>query len=124
VRRPSWLTVALAGAGGFFVGVLLMILLGGPKDAPTKTVTTVARSITNGVGVVVKVRVPNVVGLSLPDARDRLEAAGFDVKVDGLGVAGWFGQVFEGDFHVTSQSPGPTVFLIKGKPVTVQVEGT
>jgi len=124
VKRPGWLAVALAGAGGFFAGVLLMILLGGPKDAPTRTVTTVARSITNGVGVVVKVRVPNVVGLPLPDARDRLDAAGFDVEVDGLGIAGLFGQVFEGDFQVVSQEPAPTVFLIRGKTVTVRVDGT
>ena len=124
MKRPGWLAVALAGAGGFFVGVLLMILLGGPKDAPTKTVTTVARSITNGVGVVVKVRVPNVVGLPLPDARDRLDAAGFEVDVDGLGIAGLFGQVFEGDFAVVAQDPGPTVFLVRGKTVTVRVDGT
>ncbi len=123
MKSPGWLTVALAGAGGFFVGVLLVIVLGGPQSGPERTVTKVATSLTSGVKVVVKVRVPNVVGLGLPDARDRLDAAGFDVSVDGLGVASVFGEIFEDDFRVVSQEPAAPQFLVRGATVGLQVEG-
>jgi len=123
VKRPGWLTVALAGAGGFFAGVLLVIVLGGPRSGPERTVTTVATSLTSGVNVVVKVRVPDVVGLGLPDARDRLDAAGFDVNVDGLGVASVFGEIFEDDFRVVAQEPPAPQFLVRGSTVALTVEG-
>jgi beta-lactam-binding protein with PASTA domain len=119
VRSPGWLTVALAGAGGFFVGVILVIVLGGPADGPTRTVTQIAHSLTTGVDVVVKVRVPPVEGLELDDAQSRLKAAGFAVKVDGKS---FLDELFGNPtYRVTKQTPGPTVFMRRGATVQLQV---
>lgn len=122
MRRPGWLAVALAGAGGFFVGVLLVIALGGPQDAPTRTVTKIAHSITTGVDIVVKVRVPAVVGLELPDAQSRLEKAGFKVDVKGKS---FLDELFGSPtYTVTEQTPAPTVFLYRGATVHITVKGS
>lgn len=119
-RRPGWLVVALAAAAGFLAGVLLVIVLGGPKPPPARTITKVSTTITTGGRPVVQVRVPDLVGLPLPDARDRLDAAGFDADVQGLGL---FGGLFEGDYSVTGQLPAAGTFLERGGTVRVEVSG-
>ncbi len=118
--RPSWLLVAMVGAGGFLAGVLLVIALGGPKPPPARTITKISAAITTGGNVIVKVRVPELVGLPLPDARDRLRAAGFNADVQGLGL---FGGLFESDYQVTGQLPAAGTFLERGGTVRLLVSG-
>jgi beta-lactam-binding protein with PASTA domain len=121
VRRPGWLLVGLGTATGFFVGVFLVIALGGPQSGGTKTVTRFAHSITTGIPIVVKVRVPAVVGLGLDDAKSRLGKAGFHTDVQG---ESFLDKLFGGGYRVTAQSPGPTVFLVRGGTVQLQVESS
>ena len=121
MRRPGWLAVGFAAAAGFFVGVFLVIALGGPKSAGTKTVTRYAHSLTTGVNIVVKVRVPPVVGLGLDDAQSRLSKAGFETDVSGQS---FLDELFGGSYRVVGQSPGPTVFLRRGSTVHLDVEAS
>jgi len=121
MKTPTWLTVALAGAGGFLAGVLLVAALGGAKGT-TKTTTerhtqTQTQTITRTVDG--REQVPDVVGKSLPDARGQLEDAGFKVDVvdDTL-----FGIVDEDHFVVTDQDPGAGARLASGEHVAVTVE--
>jgi hypothetical protein len=119
VRRPGWLGVGLGTAAGFFVGVFLVIALGGPKSGGERTVTKVAGSVTTGIPIVVKVRVPAVVGLDLNDAKSRMSKAGFHTDVSGTSFLNdLFG---DGSYTVQAQSPGPTVFLVRGATVKLAV---
>ena len=107
--RPSWLTVALAGAGGFLCGVLLVAILGGPKGttktetrASVRTVTTTRTVTRTETAPAVQDGVPDVVGQRLDDAQKTLEDAGYDVDVqDGT----LFGVVEPENFVVTGQDP-------------------
>lgn len=109
MTRPSWLTVALASAGGFLAGVLLVAILGGPKGttrtttdtrtvAKVRTVTdtkTETKTVTQSTPAPADPGpggggeqgnagdgVPNVVGRRLDRADAELRAAGFSSEVD------------------------------------------
>jgi beta-lactam-binding protein with PASTA domain len=121
MRTPTWLTVALAGAGGFLAGVLLVAILGGPKGT-TKTTTerqtqTQTQTVTRTVDT--RKQVPDVVDKSLPDARAALEGAGFKVDVVDNTL---FGIVDEQNFVVTGQDPGAGSRLAPGEHVSVTVQ--
>ena len=115
--RPTWLTVAMGGAAGFLVGVVLVVLLSPDQDAPTRTVTapppraaqptaTTPASrppppTTTTEPTVREVAVPDVAGEQLDVARERVEAAGFAVDVTGGGTFG----VFEESNSVVATRP-------------------
>jgi PASTA domain len=120
-RRPTWLIVALTGAGAFLAGVLLVAILGGAKGViRDKTVTrTVTGVVTNGGTVIVKAEVPPVVGERLDVAIERLDRAGFDHDVDGGGI---LGVVVESNWEVSEQDPAPGERLEQGSSVTLKIE--
>ena len=75
-EQPSWLAVAIAGAGGFLAGVLLVAILGGPKGVVRTT--TVQRTATVTRTVDGRVAVPDVIGLRASpraSARSRARAS-------------------------------------------------
>lgn len=115
--RPSWLTVALAGAAGFLAGVLLVAILGGPKGTVRTETRTVAQTQTLTIDA--RPQVPDVVGRRLPDARKAVETAGFDVDVvdDSL-----FGIVDEVNWVVVEQDPAGGERRSTGETVTLRVE--
>ncbi len=101
-RQPGWLKVALGAGVGFLCGILLIVVLavsgsddgggGGRSAAATRPRTA----------TVVRVAVPDVVGLRLDVARERLEGDGFDVETSGGGV---LGIVVESNWQVDAQTP-------------------
>jgi len=117
VTKPSWLTVALAGAGGFFAGVLLVAILGGPKG--TVRTTTVERTATVTRTVDGRNEVPDVVGQTVAEAKDALTDAGFDANVEANSL---FGVIDEDNWVVVTQDPGAGERLAAGAPVTVTAE--
>jgi hypothetical protein len=119
--RPSWLTVALAAAGGFLAGVLLVAILGGPKGTvrtETRTTASVATQ-TRTVTTDDRPAVPDVVGRRLPEARDVLTQAGFDVDVQDDTV---FGILDERNYVVTEQAPAAGLRVEPGSAVTITVD--
>jgi beta-lactam-binding protein with PASTA domain len=117
VSKPGWLAVAIAGAGGFLAGVLLVAVLGGPKGITRTTTTTVTRAETVTRTIDGRETVPGVVGLSLPDAKARLSGFDVDVVSDSL-----FGVVDEDNWDVIEQDPAEGARLVSGGKVTVTVE--
>jgi len=109
--------LALAAAGGFLAGVLLVLALGGGGDTKTKTVTT---SITNGGTVITTTTVPQLVGQPLDVARARIERAKFQLAIDEGG--GVFGVVVEDNWQVTAQDPAAGTKLEQGSTVHVGIE--
>jgi hypothetical protein len=111
--QPGWLKVALGAGVGFLCGVLLIVVLavsgndGRPATAGARTAT------------VVQLAVPDVVGLRLDDARERLEGDGFDVKRSGGGV---FGVVVESNWQVEAQTPTAGTRSDPGATVEVFVD--
>ncbi|MDQ3850344.1 MAG: PASTA domain-containing protein, partial [Actinomycetota bacterium] len=120
----GWPAVALVGACGFLLGVVLVLGLGLGRDpAPpahtvTRTVVAAATTTTGGT-VIVTTHVPPVVGERLDVAKARLARARFDVDVDGGGV---LGVVREPNWEVVAQDPGPGVVLEQGSSVHLVVE--
>jgi len=110
---------ALAAAGGFLVGVLLVLALGGGTTTKTKTVTA-SPSQTHGGTVVVTTTVPELVGQSLDVARQRVERAKFDLVIDHGG--GLFGVLVEHNWQVSSQTPVAGTKLEQGSTVHVDIE--
>jgi beta-lactam-binding protein with PASTA domain len=121
VRRPGWLTVALAGAGGFLCGVLLVAILGGPKGVTRTTTTTVHRTVTAVQTQTVDTRptVPGVVGERLPEARDALDRAGLKADVVDHTL---FGIIDASHFVVTRQDPAAGARVPPGAHVTLTVD--
>lgn len=119
--RPSWLTVALAAAGGFLAGVLLVAVLGGPKGTVRTETQTATRTETNAQTVTVDDRpqVPDVLGQRLPEARQALTDEGFEVDVEDNTV---FGIVQERNYVVVAQDPQGGTRLPAGATVTITVE--
>jgi beta-lactam-binding protein with PASTA domain len=109
---------ALAAAGGFLAGVLLVLLLGIGATGDTETVTTPA--VTTGGTVIITTTVPELVGQSLDVARHRTERAHFDLKVDEGG--GVLGVLVEHNWQVTSQTPAPGTKLEQGSTVHVDID--
>ncbi len=121
-RRPSRLTVALAGAGGFLVGVLLVAALGGtPTTTLTQTqrVTVTTPATDPNATVITQTAVPPLVGERLDTALERLDAARFEPDVDGGGL---FGVIDEGNWVVTDQEPPAGTQLRQGSTVRLSIQ--
>jgi hypothetical protein len=97
--QPGWLKIALGAGVGFLCGVLLIVVLAvsGSHDGGDRSTATRARTAT-----VERVAVPDVVGLRLDVARERLEGDGFAVERHGGGL---LGVVVESNWEVQAQTP-------------------
>ena len=111
-RRFGPLGLALAAAGGFLAGVLLVAILGGAQPVYKERTISVART-PEGTAV------PALVGRRLDDALDRLRDAGLKGEVDGGGV---FGVLDETNWRVADQDPSPGARLHQGDTVRLHVE--
>jgi hypothetical protein len=109
---PGWVTLGIAGAAGFLLGVVVLVLARGVVHDTTKTV---ARVRTHVVTVEVTPKVPNVVGQSVGDARETLEGKGYHVVVTG---GGFFSGPSDDD-TVRSQEPAAGAEVSGGATVTV-----
>jgi PASTA domain len=113
-RRPRGfgpLALAIAGAGGFLAGILLVAILGGAQPVYKERTISVAAQ-PQGTAV------PALVGQRLDTALDRLERAGLKAQVDG----GLFGIVDESSWQVVEQNPSPGARLHRGDTVTLRVD--
>ena len=108
---------ALAAAGGFLAGVLLVLALGAGSDTKTETVTA---AVTNGGTVVVSTTVPQLVGQPLDVARERVERSKFDLAIDHGG--GILGVLVEHNWQVTAQTPDAGTRLEQGSTAHVDIE--
>jgi beta-lactam-binding protein with PASTA domain len=111
-RRFGPLGMALAAAGGFLAGVLLIAVLGGAQPAYKERTIRVART-PEGTAV------PALVGQRLDVALDRLQSAGLKGEVHGGGV---FGVVDEGNWRVVDQDPSNGARLRQGDTVRLDVD--
>jgi beta-lactam-binding protein with PASTA domain len=111
-RRFGPLGMALAGAGGFLVGVLLIAILGGAQPVYKERTLTVARPLQGSA-------VPALVGQRLDVALDRLESAGLKGDVQGGGL---FGILDESGWKVVHQDPSPGARLAQGDTVRLDVD--
>ena len=127
--RPSRLGMLLLLAAGFAAGVLLVAVLGGAKGGVTET-TTVARRVTvtqtqttpapsASPGFGQGSAVPDLVGASLSEAKDRSGSSGFEVEVDAGG--GLFGVLDESAWRVVAQRPEAGAQLAEGDAVHVDI---
>lgn len=110
--QPAWVKVALGAGVGFLCGVLLIVVLAvtrggdGAERTPTPTTTVVGRAL------------PDVVGLRLDVARERLEQDGFTVEPSGGGV---LGIVIEANWEVREQEPAAGTDVRRGARVELFV---
>lgn len=111
-RRFGVLGLAIAGAGGFLAGILLVAILGGAQPVYKERTISVAAQ-PQGLAV------PGLVGQRLDTALDRLEKAGLKAQVDGGGL---FGIVDESGWQVVEQDPSPGARLRQGDTVTLHVD--
>jgi PASTA domain len=111
-RRFGPLGLAVAGAGGFLAGVLLVAILGGAQPVYKERTISVAAQ-PQGTAV------PQLVGQRLDDALDRLETSGLKGEVDGGGL---FGIIDESNWRVDEQDPSPGARLRQGDTVRLHVE--
>jgi beta-lactam-binding protein with PASTA domain len=113
-RQPGSLKVALGAGIGFLCGVLLIVVLAvtSGHDAPAPATTTRTATVAG-------YAVPDVVGLRLDVARERVEGEGFVVKRSGGGL---FGIVVESNWQVQSQTPPAGTRLAHGTTVELVVD--
>jgi hypothetical protein len=111
-RRFGPLGMALAGAGGFLAGVLLIAILGGAEPVYKERTLTVARPPQGSA-------VPALVGQRLDVALDRLQSAGLKGDVQGGGL---FGVLDESGWRVVDQDPSPGAHLSQGDTVHLDVD--
>ena len=111
-RRFGPLGMALAGAGGFLAGVLLIAILGGAQPVYKERTLTVARPAQGSA-------VPALVGQRLDVALDRLQSAGLKGDVQGGGL---FGVLDESGWKVVDQDPSPGARLSQGDTVHLDVD--
>jgi len=111
-RRFGPLGLALAGAGGFLAGVLLIAILGGAQPVYKERTITVAQPAQG-------TPVPALVGQPLDAALDRLQSAGLKGDVHGGGL---FGVLDEGNWRVVGQDPSRGARLRQGDTVRLDVE--
>ena len=111
-RRFGPMGIALAGAGGFLAGVLLIAILGGAQPVYEERTLTVARPPQGSA-------VPALVGQPLDVALDRLQSAGLKGDVQGGGL---FGILDEGDWKVVDQDPSPGARLGQGDTVRLDID--
>jgi hypothetical protein len=122
-RRPTHLTLALAAAGGFLLGVLLVAALGGtPTVTRTSRITgtqQVPVTLPADATVITITAVPSLVGERLDTAKQRLDEARFDVDVNGGGL---FGVLDDSNWEVVAQEPAAGTPLRQGSTVHVDIE--
>ena len=111
-RRVGPLGLALAGAGGFLAGVLLIAILGGAQPVYKERTLTVSKPLQGSA-------VPALVGQRLDVALDRLQSAGLKGDVQGGGL---FGVLDEGDWKVVDQDPSPGARLGQGDTVRLDID--
>jgi hypothetical protein len=111
-RRFGVLGMALAAAGGFLAGVLLIAILGGAQPVYKERTIKVTATPTG-------TAVPALNGVRLDRALDQLESAGLKGDVQGGGL---FGILDESDWTVSSQDPSPGSRLKRGDTVHLQVD--
>jgi PASTA domain-containing protein len=111
-RRFGLLGLAIAAAGGFLAGILLVAILGGAQPVYKERTISVAAQ-PRGTAV------PALVGQRLDAALDHLETSGLKAKVDGGGL---FGIVDESNWRVVEQDPSPGARLREGDTVTLHVD--
>jgi PASTA domain len=111
-RRFGPLGMALAGAGGFLAGVLLIAILGGAQPVYKERTLTVSKPLQG-------TAVPALVGQRLDVALDRLQSAGLKGDVQGGGL---FGILSESDWKVVGQDPSPGARLGQGDSVRLDVD--
>jgi hypothetical protein len=109
---PGWLTLGIAGAAGFLLGVVVLVLARGVIHDEVH-VRTVQRTRT----VLVQPKVPNVVGMTVDDAQARLSAGGYESTVSGGGFYG-----AEGGDTVAAQEPSAGATVGGGATVHLRVE--
>jgi hypothetical protein len=127
LSNPTWPTVVLGIACGVLFGTLLTITVDG-NDAPAaaqpqtvtvaKTVTVPSVTTTPGT-IIVRTLVPDLVGVRLDTAKDRLAARKFEADVEGVG---FLGSLWEHDYRVVKQSPAAGTYLEQGSSVRISVE--
>jgi hypothetical protein len=111
-RRFGPLGMALAGAGGFLAGVLLIAILGGAQPVYKERTLTVAGRPQGSA-------VPALVGQRLDVALDRLQGAGLKGDVQGGGL---FGVLDESGWRVVRQDPSPGARLSQGDTVHLDID--
>ena len=111
-RRFGVLGMALAAAGGFLAGVLLVAILGGAQPVYKERTVRIA-STPQGVAV------PALTGVRLDRALDRLESAGLKGDVRGGGL---FGVLDGAGWTVVDQDPSPGARLRQGDTVHLDVD--
>jgi hypothetical protein len=111
-RRFGLLGLALAGAGGFLAGVLLIAILGGAQPVYKERTLTVSKPLQG-------TAVPALVGQRLDVALDRLQSAGLKGDVQGGGL---FGVLDESGWKVVHQDPSPGARLGQGDTVRLDID--
>lgn len=117
----SVVSLALAAACGFLLGVLLITTVGG-TDAPTRTETvrvTVPGTVTGGGTVITKTLIPAIVGEPLDVAKVRAQRARFQITVDSGG--GLFGVRTDDNWEVVAQRPGAGELVEQGSTIHVDI---
>ena len=104
--------MALAGAGGFLAGVLLIAILGGAQPVYKERTLTVSKPLQG-------TAVPALVGQHLDVALDRLQSAGLKGDVQG---GGFFGVLDESGWKVVHQDPSPGARLGQGDTVRLDID--
>jgi PASTA domain len=124
-ERPGWTAVALGVAGGFLVGVLLVVFLGAANGGETRTVTVAAAvgsspttAATSGATVVKLAQVPDVTGERLDIAEDRVKRSGFLVERKGGGL---LGVRIVSNWDVAQQDPPAGAMREQGSTVRLHV---
>jgi acyl CoA:acetate/3-ketoacid CoA transferase alpha subunit len=113
-RRFGTLAIALAAAGGFLAGVLLIAILGGAQPVYKERTIKVTAAPTG-------TAVPALVGVRLDRALDQLESAGLKGNVSGGGL---FGILDESEWTVVTQDPSQGSRLKRGDTVHLDVDRT
>jgi hypothetical protein len=111
-RRFGPLGMALAGAGGFLAGVLLIAILGGAQPVIKERTISVTRPAQG-------TAVPTLVGQRLDRALDSLESAGLKADVQGGGL---FGVLDESGWKVVDQDPSPGARVRQGNTVRLDID--
>jgi hypothetical protein len=121
-ERPGWTAVALGAAGGFLVGVLLVVFLGTANGGETRTVTVAQApalaTTTPGATVVKLTPVPDVTGERLDIAEDRVKRSGFLAERKGGGL---FGVRIVSNWDVAQQDPPAGTMRELGSTVRLHV---